>query len=133
MGSLPMGGLHGGMTNDTVLNVSLLTKALPLGAAVGCATVGGVMFGFSSFVMAGLARLPAPQGIAAMQSINITAVRPAFMTVLLGTATPGYTSPAMLPSGGRIHLKVAIGGVMGTVTLTRSTVAPRPAADRTTA
>ena len=36
--------------------------------------------------MRGLGRLPAPQGIAAMQSINVTAVTPPFMLALFGTA-----------------------------------------------
>ena len=47
---------------------------------------GGVFFAFSSFVMPALQRLPDAQGIAAMQSINVTAVRPPFMAVLFGTA-----------------------------------------------
>lgn len=55
-------------------------------AAVGCAGVGGVFLAFSSFVMRGLEQLPASQGIAAMQSINVAAVRPVFMTALFGTA-----------------------------------------------
>jgi uncharacterized membrane protein len=55
-------------------------------AALGCGLMAGVFLAFSSFVMSGLARLPAPQGIAAMQSINIRAITPVFMTVFLGTA-----------------------------------------------
>ena len=54
--------------------------------AIACAVVGGVFFAFSSFVMAALRRLPAEQGIAAMQSINVLAVTPVFMTALFGTA-----------------------------------------------
>lgn len=60
--------------------------ALTLVTALGCGVAGGVFFAFSSFAMAGLARLPAPQAIAAMQSINVTAVTPVFMTQLFGTA-----------------------------------------------
>lgn len=55
-------------------------------AALGCGLVGGVFFAFSTFVMRGLARLPAGAGVSAMQSINVNAVRPAFMTALFGTA-----------------------------------------------
>jgi uncharacterized membrane protein len=55
-------------------------------ATIGCGVAAGVFFAFSSFIMPGLRRMPAPQGIAAMQSINITAVTPAFMTLLFGTA-----------------------------------------------
>jgi uncharacterized membrane protein len=55
-------------------------------AAVGSATVGGVFYAFSTFVMPGLRRLPPATGTAAMQQINITAVRPGLMTALFGTA-----------------------------------------------
>lgn len=54
-------------------------------ATLGCGAVCGVFFAFSTFVMQGLARLPASQGVAAMQSINVMAVRPAFMTLLFGS------------------------------------------------
>lgn len=57
-----------------------------LAAVVGTGAVGGVFFAFSTFVMQGLGRLPVPDGIAAMQRINETAVRPALMTGLFGTA-----------------------------------------------
>lgn len=53
---------------------------------LGSALVAGIFYAFSSFVLPALGRLPADRGIAAMQSINITAVRPAFMSVLFGTA-----------------------------------------------
>jgi uncharacterized membrane protein len=46
--------------------------------------VSGAFYAFSSFVMKGLGELPAPQGIAAMQAINITAVRPPFMLGFMG-------------------------------------------------
>ena len=59
--------------------------ALTLVTALGCGLSGGALFAFSSFVMAALRRLPAPQGIAAMQSINVTAPTPVFMTALFGT------------------------------------------------
>jgi uncharacterized membrane protein len=55
-------------------------------AALGCGLVAGVFFAFSSFVMSALAQLAAPQGIAAMQSINIAVINLSFMTVFIGTA-----------------------------------------------
>lgn len=55
-------------------------------AALGCGLVAGVFFAFSTFVMPALAKLQPAQGIAAMQSINITAINPLFMTALFGTA-----------------------------------------------
>jgi uncharacterized membrane protein len=44
-----------------------------------------VFFAFSSFVMRALGRLEPARGLAAMQSINVLAVTPAFMTALFGT------------------------------------------------
>lgn len=66
--------------------VDYLFFILKLVAALGCGLVAGVFFAFSSFVMNALARLQPPQGIAAMQAINITVINPLFMTAFLGTA-----------------------------------------------
>jgi uncharacterized membrane protein len=55
-------------------------------AAIGSGLIAGVFFAFSTFIMSALARLQPPQGIAAMQSINITVINPWFMTAFLGTA-----------------------------------------------
>jgi uncharacterized membrane protein len=60
--------------------------ALKLFAIIGCAIIAGAFFAFSTFIMSALSRLPPAQGIAAMQSINITVINPLFMTVLFGTA-----------------------------------------------
>jgi uncharacterized membrane protein len=54
-------------------------------AAIGSLLVSGVLFAFSSFVMAGLARIPPDQGIAAMRSINVTVITTSFMLAFLGT------------------------------------------------
>jgi uncharacterized membrane protein len=62
---------------------------LKLVTALGCGLVGGVFFAFSTFVMRALARLQPKEGIAAMQSINITVINPWFMTALFGTAIAG--------------------------------------------
>ena len=63
-----------------------LLFVLTLVSALGCGLMAGAFYAFSSFVMKALARLPPAQGIAAMQSVNVTAVRPAFMAGFLGTA-----------------------------------------------
>jgi uncharacterized membrane protein len=60
--------------------------ALTLVSAIGCGLVGGAFFAFSTFVMNALARLPAAQGIAAMQLINVTVINPLCGAVFLGTA-----------------------------------------------
>jgi uncharacterized membrane protein len=59
---------------------------LTLVSALGCGLAAGAFFAFSTFVMRALARLPAAQGIAAMQSINVAAINPFFMLLLFGTA-----------------------------------------------
>jgi uncharacterized membrane protein len=61
------------------------TELLALLTALGAATVGGVFFGFSTFVMKALAQLPAAQGVAAMQRINVVVINPWFMGVFMGT------------------------------------------------
>jgi uncharacterized membrane protein len=58
---------------------------LVAGTALASGLVGGVLYAFSSFVMAGLKRLPAAEGMAAMQSINVAAVKPGLMIPFLGT------------------------------------------------
>jgi len=60
--------------------------ALVIVTTVGAGCTAGVLFAFSSFVMPALRRLRPAQGAAAMQSINLTAVRPPFMFAFAGTA-----------------------------------------------
>jgi uncharacterized membrane protein len=60
--------------------------ALALISALGCGLMAGLFFAFSSFIMKALSRLPAPQGIAAMQSINVAVINPVFLSVFFGTA-----------------------------------------------
>jgi uncharacterized membrane protein len=55
-------------------------------AALGAGLNAGVFFAFSTFVMTALSRLTPMQGITAMQSINVAAISPLFMTALFGTA-----------------------------------------------
>ena len=62
------------------------TRTLTLIATIGAGIAAGVFFAFSTFVMAGLRKLPPAQGLAAMQQINIAAPTPPFMIVLFGTA-----------------------------------------------
>jgi uncharacterized membrane protein len=61
-------------------------EAAAIITALGCGLVAGVFFAFSTFLMAALRRLPASQGIAAMQSIDVAVITPAFMAALFGTA-----------------------------------------------
>ena len=57
-------------------------------AVLGSGLMAGVFFAFSVFVMRGLRRLPAAQGVAAMQAINVAVINPIFLGVFLGTALP---------------------------------------------
>lgn len=55
-------------------------------AALGSGLVAGIFFAFSNFVMKALVRLPAAQGIAAMQSVNVVVLNKWFFAVFFGTA-----------------------------------------------
>jgi uncharacterized membrane protein len=59
---------------------------LTLLAALGSGLMAGTFFAFSVFVMGALGRLPAEQGIAAMNSISVVVLNPIFLGVFLGTA-----------------------------------------------
>jgi uncharacterized membrane protein len=62
------------------------TMMVTLAAALGSGVIGGAFFAFSSFVMRALGRLAPPEGIRAMQSINIVVINPVFLGVFVGTA-----------------------------------------------
>lgn len=99
-------------------------------STLGTGLVAGVFFAFSSFVMGALARLPAAQGIAAMQSINIVVITPLFLGTMFGTgllclallaaAVSGWGEPRSLwlLAGGLLYL-------IGTVIVTMVFNVPR--------
>lgn len=62
-----------------------LLVSLEFIAALGAGLTAGIFYAFSTFVMAALARLPPAEGIAAMNSINVTVINPWFMAVFMGT------------------------------------------------
>jgi len=66
--------------------VRSLLELATLGAALGSGLIAGVFFAFSSFVMPALGRILPPQGIAAMQAINIVVLNRWFLGVFVGTA-----------------------------------------------
>ena len=109
--------------------MSAALQALTLAAALGCGTVGGVFFAFSTFVMPALRRLPEAQGVAAMQSINITAITPLFMTALFGTAVVclGLAAWAAISLGEPGAPYVGAGGLLflaGTILVTMAKNVP---------
>ena len=62
-----------------------LVQALTVAAALGSGLVAGFFFAFSAVTMKALGRIPAEQGIAAMQSINVVVLNPWFFTAFFGT------------------------------------------------
>ena len=72
-----------GRDSPAIMSDPLLV--LTFSTALGCGLIGGVFFAFSTFVMPALARVRAPEGIAAMQSINVAAITPLFMFALFCT------------------------------------------------
>lgn len=86
---------------------------LTLLAALGSGLVAGVFFGFSSFVMKALGRLPTGKAVEAMQSINVTAVTPVFMIVFMGTALVALALgiavlPRLSETGARLVLGASV-------------------------
>jgi hypothetical protein len=55
------------------------------------------------------------------------------LTLVLGVHSGTYTTPAPVPPGGRVHVRVAVGSVVGGVTLTAGAAVPRAAGERTAA
>ncbi|MDW6025381.1 anthrone oxygenase family protein [Mesorhizobium sp. BAC0120] len=90
-------------------------------AALGAGMMGGLFFIFSNTVMAAFGKLPAVDGIAAMNSINLTILNGTFLGVFMGTA---LISAVLLvswflgwmPSGGTLVLAgslVYLVGILG--------------------
>ena len=105
-------------------------SAVTLVAALGAGLNGGVFFAFSTFVMPALSRLPATQGIAAMQSINVAAINRWFMGALFGTAaTCALLIALSLSSGNKAGAGLRIGGsalyLAGTILVTIAFNVPR--------
>lgn len=88
---------------------------LALAAAIATGAIGGVFFAFSSFVMPALNRLPAPAAVAAMQAVNVTAVRAPLMLALFGTAALAVVvavlSPDALRAAGAAAYSLGVIGV----------------------
>lgn len=66
--------------------IDRISSIATLVAAVGCGLVAGVMLAFSVSVLPGLAALPVPDAIAAMQRANAAILNPVFLTLFVGTA-----------------------------------------------
>lgn len=112
-----------------MIEIGLLDLATLL-AALGCGLIAGTFFAFSTFVMKALANLPPPQGVAAMQSINVVVINRWFLTAFFGPA--GACVAVMIASLLRWHspgsLYLLTGGMLylaGTVLVTMLFNVPR--------
>jgi uncharacterized membrane protein len=63
-----------------------LALILTVTATLGSGLIGGSFFAFSTSVMKALGKLPANEGMAAMQQINVVILNPVFLGVFMGTA-----------------------------------------------
>jgi uncharacterized membrane protein len=98
-------------------------------AVLGAGTIGGVFFAFSSFVLPALARLPATQGIDAMQRINVVVLNRSFLGVFLGTAVLSAVLLLATPwnggTGGRWLALATLLYLVGTIGVTMVCNVPR--------
>ena len=66
--------------------MATLSNILTLLAIIGTGLIAGTFFIFSVAIMSALRRLPANEGLAAMQSINVVIQNPIFLGVFMGSA-----------------------------------------------
>lgn len=90
-----------------------LIPALAFAAAIGSGLMAGLFFIFSVCIMQALGRLPAEQGIAAMNAINVVIQNPLFLSVFMGTALLALALVVVaFFSGGNGSLLLAAGGIV---------------------
>lgn len=118
--------------------VSLLDLSV-LVAAIGSFLIAGVFYAFSTFVMQALARLPVPEGIRAMQAINVTVINPLFLGIFMGTAllllvlaaaamNPGQPGAMLVLAGAALYVLGCFGVTMAfNVPLNNAIAAADPA------
>lgn len=63
-----------------------LIRSATIVMLLGAATIGGLLYSYSSFTMRGLRTLPAREAVLAMQAVNLVGPRGAFVVILMGTA-----------------------------------------------
>jgi uncharacterized membrane protein len=107
-----------------------MMNTLILVDVIGAATIGGVFFAFSTFVMGALAQLPPAHGVAAMQRINVVVLNPLFLGTFMGTAVvQGLTAVlaviGWLPIRAPLLLAAAILYILGTFGVTMALNVPR--------
>lgn len=66
--------------------LSTLIPVITLLALLGSGLMAGLFLAYSNSVMPALARMPPPQGMAAMNHINVVIQNPLFLAIFMGTA-----------------------------------------------
>jgi uncharacterized membrane protein len=114
-----------GMRTTATTEMSTTLTTTTIAGVIGAGIVGGVFYAFSTFVMPGLKRLPASEGVHAMQQINVTAQQPAFMLAFMGTTAlclylgvrgfidRGETRATLLMAGSLLYLVGVFGLTVG--------------------
>ncbi|MGH8249767.1 MAG: DUF1772 domain-containing protein [Steroidobacteraceae bacterium] len=110
-----------------------LIHCLALLASLGCGLISGFFFAFSVVVMRALAKQPAPQAIATMQSINVVVLNRWFLGAFFGTAAVCLVALVLAAASRREANAawLAVGSVLyvvGTIGVTIRFNVPRKAA-----
>ena len=87
-------------------------ETLAVVGAVGAALFGGMMLAFSNFVMRAFGRVPAPEAIRAMQSINRAVINPLFLVLFLGPGLVGVVGVLVGLWAGQLELAWALGAAL---------------------
>ena len=127
------------------MNTMKLFFGLTFATALATGLMAGVFFAFSTFVMKALGRIPAAEGISAMQSINVVVERSGFLAVFLGAAAAclvlavgscwrlGSHTGWLVLAGAAVYLLGCIVVTMVCNVPMNNTLATMPAADAGTA
>ena len=101
--------------------------AVTVVSALSCGLLAGVFFAFSTFVMAGLARLDAREGILAMQAINVAAPRSLLVPAMGLAALASASAGAIALAEGRGPLLAVAAGIYlaGVIVVTGAANVPR--------
>ncbi|WP_019170111.1 DUF1772 domain-containing protein [Pseudaminobacter salicylatoxidans] len=92
-----------------------LVPAITLLALLGSGLMAGLFFAYSNSVMPALAKMPGPQGMTAMNHINVVIQNPLFLLIFTGTAVlalllvaaallGGTARPAWILTGALLYL-----------------------------
>lgn len=104
--------------------LSTLIPTITLLALLGSGMMAGLFFAYSNSVMPALAKMPGPQGITAINHINVVIQNPLFFLIFMGTAVlalilaaaallGGTATPAWILIGAALYIVGSIAVTMG--------------------